>query len=260
LSAKGTGYAVIRFLPAAHGQPLHWVREYSHGFKSDSGKWFIESCPTTLGHDCPVCEANSELWNTGLKSNQEIVRQRKRKETFYYNVYVRSHPDNPEDEGTVRIFKSGPTIYKMLLAAQKPEFPGDPVIDVFDPWNGADFILKIYKDENGNVKYDKSAVAAPSSLASNDAGIEAIWNQAHNLGEFIAPSRFKSSDELRTKLHQVLGTASTSSGRAAITKSEPAPSIGQVTQEPISKKTAPVNTGDEEDDPLKMFEDLAKGD
>lgn len=51
----GNGQAVIRFLPAAPDNEYPWVRVFSHGFKNEaSGKWFIESCLTTLGQECPV--------------------------------------------------------------------------------------------------------------------------------------------------------------------------------------------------------------
>jgi hypothetical protein len=52
--AAGNAYAVIRFLPGKTEDDVPFVKTYSHGFKSDSGKWFIEDCPTTIGENCPV--------------------------------------------------------------------------------------------------------------------------------------------------------------------------------------------------------------
>ena len=66
LDKSSNGYAVIRFLPAVDGEDLPWAKYYSHGFQGKGG-WFIENCPTTLGQKCPVCESNSELWNSVLK-------------------------------------------------------------------------------------------------------------------------------------------------------------------------------------------------
>ena len=33
---------VLRFLPAAEGQELPWVRYWDHGFKGPTGQWYIE--------------------------------------------------------------------------------------------------------------------------------------------------------------------------------------------------------------------------
>ena len=45
----GNGYAVLRFLPAAEGQDLPWVRYWDHGFKGPTGQWYIESSLTSIG-------------------------------------------------------------------------------------------------------------------------------------------------------------------------------------------------------------------
>ena len=51
---SGNGYAVIRFLPAAEGQDLPWVRYWDHGFKGPTGKWYIEKSLTSIGQNDPV--------------------------------------------------------------------------------------------------------------------------------------------------------------------------------------------------------------
>ena len=61
----GNSYAVLRFLPAAEGQELPWVRYWDHGFKGPTGQWYIESSLTSIGQNDPVGELNSRLWNTG---------------------------------------------------------------------------------------------------------------------------------------------------------------------------------------------------
>lgn len=262
LNAEGIGFAIIRFLPSIYGT-LHWSQAFSHGFKGPTGKWLIEECPTTKGHDCPICQSNSELWETGLEYNKQIVRERKRKETFYYNILVVSHPSNPADEGTVRLFKSGPVVYNMLMAAQKPKFPGEPVIDAFDPWNGANFALKIYRDDNKNIKYDKSAFAAPSCIGT-DEYIEEILNKSVDLAEFTADSKYKTYDELKKRLNFVLGLDDTekSSAAPAPSKSEEEPKAGKSASSPSGPSTpapsASSSGSSDDDDPLKMFEDLAQ--
>jgi hypothetical protein len=82
LDKTGNGYAVIRFLPAVEGEDLPWQRVWSHAFQ-DVGGWYIENSLTTLGQKDPVSEENTRLWNTGLDSDKEIARKRKRKLSYY---------------------------------------------------------------------------------------------------------------------------------------------------------------------------------
>jgi hypothetical protein len=50
----GNAGATIRFLTRTEGDELPWVKIFNHGFKHQTGRWFIDNCPTTLGKDCPV--------------------------------------------------------------------------------------------------------------------------------------------------------------------------------------------------------------
>ena len=46
-----------------------------------------------------MSEENTRLWNTGLDSDKEIARKRKRKLSYYSNILVVSDPKHPENEG-----------------------------------------------------------------------------------------------------------------------------------------------------------------
>lgn len=89
----GNGYAVIRFLPSTKGEELPWVRIWNHGFQGPTGKWFIENSLTTLGKPDPVSEFNTELWNSGIEANKDLVRKQKRRLTYIANIYVVKDPD-----------------------------------------------------------------------------------------------------------------------------------------------------------------------
>ncbi len=116
LDKSGNGYAVLRFLPAIHGEELPWVKMYSHAFQGPTGQWYIENSRTTINQKDPVSEYNSKLWNTGLESDKEIARKQKRKLSYYSNVYVVSDPKHPENEGKVFLYKYGKKIYDKILA------------------------------------------------------------------------------------------------------------------------------------------------
>lgn len=203
----GNGQAVIRFLPAAPENDYPWVRVFSHGFKNKtSGKWFIDNCPTTLGKECPVCASNNELWNTGSKENQDIVRERKRKLNYVANILVIKDSKNPENEGKVFKFKFGTKIFEKIKNAMQPQFEDETPIDPFDFWEGANFKLKICKVD-GYRNYDRSEFESPSPIADSDEEIETIWRKEHDLKELVAEAQFKPYQELEKRLKMVLGNS-----------------------------------------------------
>ena len=196
LDKSGNGYAVIRFLPAPEGEELPWVKMFKHAFQGPTGKWYIENSLTTLGgQKDPVSDYNSQLWNTGLESDKEIARKQKRKLEYYSNIYVVSDSKHPENEGKVFLFRYGKKIFDKLMAAMQPEFEDETPINPFDFWEGANFKLKIRKVD-GYWNYDASSFENVSALKDNDDDLNAIWKTQYSLQEFLAPTNFKSYDEL----------------------------------------------------------------
>ena len=199
----GNGYAVLRFLPAPPGEEFPFVRMYDHGFQGPGG-WYIENSLTTLNQDDPVSEYNSQLWNSGIEANKEIVRKQKRRLSFISNVYVVKDPANPHNEGKVFLFKYGKKIFEKLSDKMTPQYPGEVPANPFDLWEGADFQLKI-RNYEGYRNYDKSEFAAQAPLSNDDAALEEIWKSEMSLKELVDPKNFKSYAELKAKLYKVLG-------------------------------------------------------
>jgi hypothetical protein len=204
LDSASNGYAVIRFLPAVEGEDIPWVKLYSHAFKGKGG-WFIHNCPTTLGEKCPVCEGNSELWNSGTESDKRIARDRKRKLNYVSNILVVEDPAAPQNKGKVFLFKYGKKIFEKIQEQMNPEFQDESAVNPFDFWKGANFKLKVRKVD-GYVNYDKSEFSAATELFDgDDAKLEALWKKQYALKEFVNPKEFKSYPELKTKLVDALG-------------------------------------------------------
>tara|TARA_Y100000389_G_scaffold125281_1_gene122643 strand:+ start:468 stop:1364 length:897 start_codon:yes stop_codon:yes gene_type:complete len=250
----GNGYAVIRFLPAPEGDSeMPWVRVWNHAFQGPTGQWFIENSLTTINQTCPISEMNSQLWNSGVESDKEIARKQKRKLQYYANIYVVEDAANPENNGKVMLYKFGKKIFDKLMEAMQPEFPDDPQINPFDMWEGANFKLKIRKVD-GYWNYDKSEFDSTSQLKSTDDELEAIYKKTHSLNDFIAPSNFKTYDELKTRLDAVLsGTVATKTAAAMVDEEE-------VPFTPSFKTEAPApmaSVDAEEDDAMSYFEKLA---
>ena len=257
LDKTGNGYAVIRFLPASKTEEMPWARVWSHAFQGPGG-WYIENSLTTLGQKDPVSEENTILWNTGVDSDKEIARKRKRKLSYYSNIYVVSDPKHPDNEGKVFLFKFGKKIFDKITEAMNPAFEDEKPINPFDFWSGANFKLKIRKVD-GFWNYDKSEFEAPTAIADNDDTIKEIWGKQYPLKPFLEASNFKSYDDLREKFNRVIAgsknteTASeidlppTTSGTAPVQKTA---AVGQVNE--ASK------SGDNDDDTLSYFSRLAE--
>ena len=204
LDSSSNGYAVVRFLDTAKDEDMPFVKYYSHGCQGPGG-WYIENSRTTFGEKDPVSEMNSKLWNTGAESDKDIARQRKRRTNFVSNIMVISDPANPSNEGKVFLYRYGQKIHNKIIEVMQPEFQDEEPVNPFDMWKGADFKLKIRK-VSGFINYDKSEFASPSPLLEgNDDALERIWNQQYPLNEFIDPSNYKSYDDLKSRLNEVLG-------------------------------------------------------
>ena len=237
----GNGYAVIRFLPAPAKEELPWAQVWSHAFQGPGG-WFIENCLTTVGGQCPVCE------------------KQKRKLSYYSNIYVVKDPLHPENEGKVFLYKYGKKIHDKIVEALKPQFEDEQPIDPFCFWKGADFKLKIVK-QDGYWNYDRSEFSAPGTLGDfDDEQLEAIYNQEYSLSDFTDPKNFKSYEELEARLNLVLGRTS----RAAVVQEEeqeldtPVSFNEPSTPEPSGFGSAVSSMKEEEDPDLSYFAKLAE--
>ena len=254
----GNGYAVVRFLPPPRGEELPWVRIWNHGFQGPTGKWYIENSLTTIGKPDPVSELNNELWNSGSEANKEIARKQKRRLSYICNVYVVSDPSNPQNEGKVKLFKFGKKIFDKIKDVMQPQFQDEEPLNPFDFWKGADFKIKI-RNVEGYRNYDKSEFSSAAALSDDDAEIEKIWSAEHSLADFMDERHFKSYDELKRKLEQVLNAAGAPAVRAESADLDmpraavkPAPAA-----RPAPKAEADF---DEDDESLSYFAKLAADD
>lgn len=246
----GNGYAVVRFLPAPTNEDVPWVRLWSHGFKGPGG-WYIENSLTTprsdapSGTDDPVSKANTTLWNSGIESDKNIARDRKRKLSYYSNILVLEDSTNAQNEGKVFLFRYGKKIFEKIESVMNPEFKDEEPMNPFDFWSGANFKLKIRQVE-GYANYDKSEFASPSPLFDgDDAKLEDVWKQQHSLQGLLAPENFKSYQELEARFKTV-----TASG----TGSDYNETIEESSADPVANDAAESTS----EDTLEYFKKLAE--
>lgn len=253
----GNGYAVLRFLPAAEGEDLPWVRYWDHGFKGPTGQWYIENSLTSIGQPDPVGELNSRLWNSGHDEDKEKARAQKRRLHYVVNALVVEDPSAPHNVGRVVLYKFGKKIFDKIMDVMQPQFADEQAVNPFDFWEGADFKLKIRQVE-GYRNYDKSEFASASSLYDGDeAKLEDVYNKLHPLAEFTDPKNYKSYDELQAKLSRVLGEQAmmgAPSMQQEMQMNTPAPTPTMPVSEPVTAEEMSVDDGD---DTMSYFAKLA---
>jgi hypothetical protein len=256
----GNGAAVIRFLPAPAvdgDDALPWVRYFDHGFKGPSGKWYIENSLTSIGQKDPVSEYNSSLWNASSDENswqRKQARDQKRRLHYIANILVIKDPSNPANEGQVKLFKFGKKIFDKITEAMNPQYPDDPTVNPFDLWTGANFKLRT-RTVAGFPNYDQSAFEAPGALSDDDSELEKIWKSEYSLKEFLETSKFKTYDELKKKLNEVLGEASEVGAPKASSKTI------DTSDEDVPFKAAAQRksvVAEDEDEDMKYFKGLAE--
>jgi hypothetical protein len=265
---SGNGSAVIRFLPAPAvdgDDGLPWVRYFDHGFKGPTGKWYIENSLTTIGQKDPVSEYNSQLWNASTDDNswqRKQARDQKRRLHYIANILVVKDPSNPENEGKVFLFKFGKKIFDKITLAMNPEYEGDVPVNPFDLWKGANFKLRT-RMVAGYLNYDQSTFDNPSALSDDDDELEKIWKREYSLKEFTDPKNFKTYDELKKRLQEVLGetaevaesTSMHSTRKVATDIASSKPTFDGPSKRKSVEDTPPFDT--EEDEDLNYFKGLA---
>ncbi|MDD4242712.1 MAG: single-stranded DNA-binding protein [Bacilli bacterium] len=290
IDKAGNGSALIRFLDAPQGEDSPWVTIYKHAFSyingqvqpqgAKGGVWYIENSLTSIGQQDYVGEQNSELWNTGVESNKEIARKRKRTLNYYSNILVIKDPDHPENNGKVFLFRYGKKIFDIIAAAMQPPevdpLDEDAIVgeafNPFDFWSGANLALRINKVD-GWPSYVNSKFQKPAPLfKGDDKKIEEIWKQEYSLKELLDPKHFKSYEELKARYLKVVNGISAGTvadepdvNKFVDEKDEDVPNFNseesfQDVKSPKPKDDdVPFDVGDDEDD-LSFFQKLANGD
>jgi hypothetical protein len=264
----GNGYAVIRFLPGSADSPTPWVRYWDHAFKGPTGQWYIEKSLTSIGQQDPIGEMNSKLWNEdGSNAAKTLVRERKRNLRYIANILVVADPTNPENEGQVKLYRFGKKIFDKIMDSMQPQFPDEKPVNPFDMWEGADFTLKIRKVE-GYPNYDTSSFKSVAPLSQDDAHLEQIYNKQYDLSEWTDPKNFKSYNDLKARLHLVLGEQAPRTTKQSVALDDEVPfdrldnKTASAPQYSTATATEPLTAASsmDDDDTMSYFAKLAAED
>jgi hypothetical protein len=246
----GNGFATIRFLDApkgADGEPEAFpyvsMFEYSFQYKPTQ-KWYINLSRKTLGADeaDPVDEAWADLWNQGRKDE---AKQFSRSTRYVSNVLIVNDPKHPEHNGKVMLYKYGPRIFQKLQGAISPEFADEVAMNPFDMWTGGNFKLKA-RMLDGQRSYDKSEFESAAPISDDDAVIEKIWSKAYSLEAEIAPSKFKSYDQLKARFDAVIGRVGQATNKDT--------SVRQPAESPAKRENDDLGVSENDEAAVKQHE------
>jgi hypothetical protein len=202
---EGNGTAIIRFLPGLEieEEPLY-VETINHWFKGKGGQFYQEGCPTAMGSQCPVCDSSKMIvdrfggnFKTIPEEWQKIIRNRSRGFSFYTNILVIHDPVHPDKIGHIFKYRFGKKILEKILAKAQPKFETDPVVNVFDYQEGANFKI-IVKKVSGYPNYDDSSFDVVSPLSPQY--IDFCKQRQFALLPYTNPARYKDYMLLRSIL------------------------------------------------------------
>jgi len=201
LDKNGTAEIVIRFLPPPDGETVPYVDKFIHAFKGTSGRMLFENCPTSIKEQCPICDANKNLY----KKDPKLIKESKRWHKYFSNIYVVDADEaNKESVGKVFLYEYGEKIYTKIKEANKPLSSRQKSIDPFDIFNnGANFVLIVKKVE-GQWNYDSSNFESPAALDLPEEKLENILSNLYSLKAIVNKNNFKSYEDLEKIYKKVM--------------------------------------------------------
>jgi hypothetical protein len=158
----------------------------------------------------------------------------------------------------VFLWKFGKKIFDKIMDKARPTFEDEKPVNVFDFWEGANFKLRMRK-KDGYANYDESAFMEPAAIANDDESILHIAKSQVKLSEFTDRKNFKSYDELKKKLNEVLSGDSFASKSAAQIAEEDRP-VASAPKIASKSAPAPKSVDEDDDDVMSYFEKIAKED
>lgn len=156
----GTYKALIRFVPNPENPRKSLIQKYVHWLTNSNGDGKLVDSPQTVGEHCPIADVFWKLRKSDSAVDRKSSEKLKRRQQYYSLIKIVKDPQNPELEGTYKVFKFGYKIKEKIDSELKPDF-GEPT-QVFDLFEGKNFELVITRQGEYN-NYDKSKFSANKS-------------------------------------------------------------------------------------------------
>lgn len=259
LSLKIGNEYLLRIVPYLKDGMEHFTektfyRYYRYGWREvESGKWCFVKSPRTIGERCPISEWNNNYRKTASKEAVDKLRNLLSfREGHYINVYVVSDPENPDNNGKVKILECSKTVWDVIekvlrggLDDEWSQLMGKEVKvaqKIFDLSNeGVTLSIKV-KESNkmpGTPDYSDTRFLPPnaSKLDLDAARQEEIVNSAYDLSQV---DRIMSYDELAEKFKKTFLPKLKDAGEIPASTSSPAPAAAAPAPAETPQASAPA--------------------
>jgi len=185
---------VLRLLPNIAEPSKTFFHFYQHGWNSfATGEYVSALSLQTIGKPDPIGMETYRIKKNGSEEQKRKVQAVKWQEQYYVNVYVVDDPTTPENNGTVKIFRFGKKLHKIIDSAISGDDSDEFGSRVFDlSKEGVNFKLKAEK-QGEYTAYDSSRFTSPINLNLSEERQKEIYNSLHDL---TAVNPIKSEQEL----------------------------------------------------------------
>lgn len=173
---------VLRLLPNIKDLSKTFFHYYQHGWKSFStGNYISTLSLQTVGKPDPISKERYRLTNSGTPEEREKVKNVRWQEQWFVNVYVVDDPVNPENNGTVKVFRYGKKLDRLIKSAIEGDDADEFGPRVFD-LSPAGVNLKLKVEKQGDfISYDSSRFTSPNDLQLTEEEQEKIYDSVHDL-------------------------------------------------------------------------------
>ena len=103
----GTYKALIRFVPNIENPRNSLVKKYVNWLTGPDGESKLVDSPSSIGEHCPVSDAFFILRKSESAVDRKASDKLKRREQYVSLVKIIKDPQQPELEGTYKVFKFG---------------------------------------------------------------------------------------------------------------------------------------------------------
>jgi hypothetical protein len=263
----GTYKALVRFVPNPENPRNSLIQKYVHWMTNSSGDGKLVDSPSTIGEKCPIADVFWKLRKSDSAVDRKASEKLKRRQQYYALIKIIKDPQNPDLEGTYKVFKFGYKIKEKIDAELKPDF-GEPT-QVFDLFEGKNFELIITRQGDFN-NYDKSKFSASkSAIIMGDAPAErnketmtAIKAELDTAPSLKGYDYQAWDEETRTFVNDVLrmylnpGDSITEMTSSAPRKSTKSASTVAEMEAPVQTKTESTSSVSADDDLDSFLNDL----
>ena len=190
----------VRLVPYTSEPSKTFFHYFSHGWVSEATGQFQSSIsPQTWGERDPIAEARFRIMRSGSEEEKEKAKALTRREQWLINVYVIKDPDNPENEGKVKILRFGKQLHKIIMEAIEGDDAEEFGEKIFSYPSGCNLRIKV-EEQGGYPSYVTSRFASPSEISGvTEDSVGKLYEQAFELDK-VYP--VKSYDELVTMLNE----------------------------------------------------------